>query len=87
MAQADKANSQAILNRYTTLVEKGDQRQIEKFKQFSAALELATDANLQNRLINLLGNTHTYQALLIVEPYMDKKETAVSAAAAVQYQQ
>ena len=83
MAQADKANSQAILNRYTTLVEKGDQRQIEKFKQYSAALELATDANLQNRLINLLGDTHTYQALLIVEPYMDKKETAVSAAAAV----
>ena len=83
MAQADKANSQAILNRYTTLVEKGSQRQIDKFKQYSAALEMATDANLQNRLIKLLGDTHTYQALLIVEPYMDKKANAETAAAAV----
>ena len=83
MAQTDKANSQAILNRYTTLVAKSSERPIQKFKSFSEALALATDANLQNRLIKLLGETHTYQALLVVEPYMDKKETAESAAAAV----
>ena len=83
MAQTDKANSQAILNRYTDLVSKSDQKPIQQFQSYSQALALATDVKLQNRLIGLLGGTHAYQALLIVEPYMDNQPTAEAAAGAV----
>ena len=83
MAQSDKANSQAILNRYTDLVAKSAQKPIQKFQSYSQALALATDVKLQNRLISLLGGTHAYQALLVVEPYMDNQPTAESAAGAV----
>ena len=83
MAQADKANSQAILNRYTDLVSKSAQKPIQKFQSYSQALELATDVKLQNRLIGLLGGTHAYQALLVVEPYMNNQPTAEAAAGAV----
>ena len=83
MAQSDKANSQVILNRYTDLVAKSAQKPIQKFQSYSQALALATDVKLQNRLIGLLGGTHAYQALLVVEPYMDNQPTAESAAGAV----
>ena len=83
MAQTDKANSQAILNRYTDLVSKSAQKPIQQFQSYSQALALATDVKLQNRLIGMLGGTHAYQALLIVEPYMDNQPTAESAAGAV----
>ena len=83
MAQSDKANSQAILNRYTDLVAKSAQKPIQKFQSYSQALALATDVKLQNRLIGLLGGTHAYQALLVVEPYMDNQPTAEAAAGAV----
>ena len=83
MAQTDKANSQAILNRYTDLVSKSTQKPIQQFQSYSQALELATDVKLQNRLISLLGGTHAYQALLVVEPYMDNQPTAEAAAGAV----
>lgn len=83
MAQTDKANSQAILNRYTDLVSKSAQKPIQQFQSYSQALALATDVKLQNRLIGLLGGTHAYQALLIVEPYMDNQPTAEAAAGAV----
>jgi len=83
MAQTDKANAQAILNRYTDLVSKSEQTPIQKYQSYSQALELASDAKLQNRLIGLLGGTHTYQALLIVAPYMDNQPTSESAASAV----
>ena len=83
MAQADKANSQVILNRYTDLVSKSAQKPIQKFQAYSQALELANDVKLQNRLIGLLGGTHAYQALLVVEPYMNNQPTAEAAAGAV----
>lgn len=83
MAQTDKANSQAILNRYTDLVSKSAQKPIQQFQSYSQALALATDVKLQNRLIGLLGGTHAYQALLVVEPYMDNQPTAEAAAGAV----
>ena len=83
MAQTDKANSQAILNRYTDLVSKSAQKPIQQFQSYSQALALATDVKLQNRLIGLLGGTHAYQALLVVEPYMDNQPTAEAAADAV----
>ena len=83
MAQADKEHSQAILNRYTDLVSKSAQKPIQQFQSYSQALALATDVKLQNRLIGLLGGTHAYQALLVVEPYMDNQATSESAAGAV----
>ena len=83
MAQADKEHSQAILSRYTDLVAKSAQKPIQQFQSYSQALALATDVKLQNRLIGLLGGTHAYQALLVVEPYMDNQPTAESAADAV----
>jgi len=83
MAQTDKANAQAILNRYTDLVSKSEQKPIEKYQSYSQALALASDVKLQNRLIGLLGGTHTQQALLVVAPYMDNQPTAESAAGAV----
>ena len=83
MAQADKEHSQAILNRYTDLVSKSAQKPIQQFQSYSQALALATDVKLQNRLIGLLGGTHAYQALLVVEPYMDNQATSEAAAGAV----
>ena len=83
MAQTDKSHSQAILNRYTDLVSKSAQKPIQKFQSYSQALKLATEVKLQNRLIGLLGGTHAYQALLVVEPYMDNQPTAEAAAGAV----
>jgi hypothetical protein len=83
MAQTDKAHSQTILNRYTDLVSKSAQKPIQKFQSYSQALKLATEVKLQNRLIGLLGGTHAYQALLVVEPYMDNQPTAEAAAGAV----
>ena len=83
MAQTDKANAQALLNRYTDLVSKYVQKPIEKYQLYSQALALASDVKLQNRLIGLLGGTHTQQALLVVAPYMDNQPTAESAAGAV----
>ena len=83
MAQADKANAQTLLNRYTDLVNKSSQTPIQKFQSYSKALELASDVKLQNRLLSLLGGTHTYQALLVVTPYMDNQSTSESAASAV----
>lgn len=83
MAQADKANAQTLLNRYTDLVNKSSQTPIQKFQSYSKALELASDVKLQNRLLSLLGGTHTYQALLVVAPYMDNQPTSESAASAV----
>ena len=83
MAQADKANSQAILNRYTDLVSTSAQKPIQKFQAYSQALELASDVKLQNRLVGLLGGTHAYQALLVVEPYMNNQPTSEAAAGAV----
>lgn len=83
MAQADKPNAQALLNRYTDLVAKYEQKPIELYQSYSQALALASDVKLQNRLIGLLGGTHTYQALLVVAPYMDNQPTTESAAGAV----
>ena len=83
MAEADKANSQAILNRYTDLVAVSSKKPIQKYQLYSKALEMATNVNLQNRLIGLLGGTHTSQALLIVEKYMDNQSTSAVAASAV----
>ena len=83
MAQADKANAQTLLNRYTDLLNKSSQTSIQKFQSYSKALELASDVKLQNRLLSLLGGTHTYQALLVVAPYMDNQSTSESAASAV----
>ena len=83
MAQADKANAQTLLNRYTDLVNKSSQTPIQKFQSYSKALELASDVKLQNRLLSLLGGTHTYQALLVVASYMDNQSTSESAASAV----
>ena len=83
MAQADKANAQTLLNRYTDLVNKSSQTPIQKFQSYSKALELASDVKLQNRLLSLLGGTHTYQALLVAAPYMDNQPTSESAASAV----
>ena len=83
MAQADKTNAQTLLNRYTDLVNKSSQTPIQKFQSYSKALELASDVKLQNRLLSLLGGTHTYQALLVAAPYMDNQPTSESAASAV----
>ena len=83
MAQTDKTNAQTLLNRYTDLVNKSSQTPIQKFQSYSKALELASDVKLQNRLLSLLGGTHTYQALLVVAPYMDNQSTSESAANAV----
>ena len=83
MAQTDKTNAQTLLNRYTDLVNKSSQTSIQKFQSYSKALELASDVKLQNRLLSLLGGTHTYQALLVVAPYMDNQSTSESAASAV----
>ena len=83
MAQADKTNAQTLLNRYTDLVNKSSQTPIQKFQSYSKALELASDVKLQNRLLSLLGGTHTYQALLVAAPYMDNQSTSESAASAV----
>ena len=83
IAVNDKTNAQAALNRYTSLVAKSAHTSIRKYQLYRRALEIASDVKVQNRLINLLGETHTYQALMLVEKYMDNKATAEAAAEAV----
>ncbi|MDC2624684.1 DUF1080 domain-containing protein [Bacteroides ovatus] len=83
IAVNDKANTQAALDRYTSLVAKSANTSIRKYQLYRRALEIASDVKVQNRLINLLGETHTYQALMLVEKYMDNKATAETAAEAV----
>lgn len=83
IAVNDKANTHSALNRYTSIVSNSANTPIRKYQLYRKALEIASDVKVQNRLINLLGSTHTYQALVLVEKYMDNKATAEAAAEAV----
>lgn len=83
IATNDKANTQTALNRYTTLVAQSAYTPVRKYQLYRKALEIASDVKVQNRLINLLGDTYTYQALLQVEKYMDNDATSKAAAEAV----
>ncbi len=83
IALTDKANSQAALDKYTTLVDKSGKIAEHRYLLYRQALELATDAALQNRLIKLIGDTHLYQAFLVVDHYLDNAATSAAAAEAV----
>ncbi|MBQ9073967.1 MAG: DUF1080 domain-containing protein, partial [Muribaculaceae bacterium] len=60
-----------------------DNTPARKCQLYSRAMELATDADVQKRLINMLGETYTYPAFLLVAKYLDDKATAETAAQAV----
>lgn len=83
IAVNDKANAQAALARYTALVSKSANTPVRKYQLYRKALEIATDAKVQNSLLSLLGGTNTYQAFLLASQYMDNKATAEAAAQAV----
>lgn len=83
IAVSDKAYTSAALKRYIDLVDKSSYNAICKYQLYRKALELTSDANIQNRLIQLLGETYTYPAFMLVSKYMDHKATAEKAAGAV----
>lgn len=83
IAVNDKANAQAALARYTSMVSKSANTPVRKYQLYRKALEIATDAKVQNSLLSLLGGTNTYQAFLLASQYMDNKATAEAAAQAV----
>ena len=73
----------AALARYTSMVSKSANTPVRKYQLYRKALEIATDAKVQNSLLSLLGGTNTYQAFLLASQYMDNKATAEAAAQAV----
>ena len=83
IAATEKDFSQRALKQYTTLVNKSGYNAIRKYQLYRQALELATEADVQNRLIKLLGNTLTYQAFTVIAPYLDRSDNAEAAAEAV----
>ena len=83
IAVNDKDNAQAALARYTNLVGKAGYTPVRNYQLYRKALEIATDAKVQNNLIKLLGGTNTYQALLIADKCMANPATAEAAAQAV----
>ena len=83
IALKDQANAQAALARYTHLVSKSANTPVRKYQLYRKALEIATDTKVQNSLLNLLGGTNTYQALLLADKYMANAATAETAAQAV----
>ena len=85
VAKDDNANSQKVLKRYADLVKKSQNPAVRKVQLYSQALELATETSLQNHLVQLLGETNIYPALVLVEKYMDSpvQSTRTTAAAAV----
>lgn len=50
---------------------KSDQTQAVKYLFLREALEMASSDKQKNTVIDLLGRTNMYQALLLLEPYMD----------------
>lgn len=83
IAATEKDFSQRALKQYTTLVDKSGYNAVRKYQLYRQALELATEAEVQNRLIKLLGNTLTYQAFSVIAPYLDRSDNAAAAAEAV----
>ena len=83
IAVSDVELAQKALNRYAVLVYYSDNTPARKCQLYSRAMELATDADVQKRLINMLGETYTYPAFLLVAKYLDDKATAETAAQAV----
>ena len=85
VAKNDQANSQTVLKRYADLVKSSQNPAVRKVQLYSQALELATETQLQNHLVKLLGETNIYPALILVEKYMDSsvQSTRTTAAAAV----
>ena len=64
--EKDEAVS-AIIN----TVAKSEQTQAVKYLFLREALEMATSDKQKEQIIDLLGKTDMYQALLLLEPYMD----------------
>lgn len=83
IAVDDKDYTSIALNRYADLVSKSDYNIIRKYQYYRKALELTTDINIQKRLIFLLGETPTYQALMFVSKFMNQRATMEAAASAV----
>ncbi len=75
--EKDEAVS-AIIN----TVAKSDQTQTVKYLFLRDALEMATSDKQKGQIIDLLARTDMYQALLVLEPYMDvaglREKTAVA---------
>lgn len=83
IAVSDVDLTQKALNRYAVLVYYSDNTPSQKCQLYSKAMELATDTDVQKRLINMLGETYTYPAFLLVAKYLDNEATAETAAQAV----
>ncbi len=76
-----KEKSDAI-DAIVNTVSKSDQTQEVKYLFLREALEMASTDKQKNTIIELLGRTNMYQALLLLEPYMDVPAVRESAAQA-----
>lgn len=82
---ARKTNNSNELDKVTNaiidIVSKSDETNAIKYLYLREAMEFAQNDKQRNRIVQLIGNTGIYQAMLYVAPFMDN--TALSEAAAV----
>ena len=73
IARNSKDNTQKndAINAIINTTAKSDQTQAVKYLFLREALEMATNDTQKNTVIDLLGRTNMYQALLLLESYMD----------------
>lgn len=70
-AKESASNKDNILNRYLALVKASDKNNIQKFQLLSDALDLEPSTAVQNALVENLGATKNFPALMAVSKYLD----------------
>ena len=78
----DNTDKNEAINAIINTIAKSSETQAVKYLFLREALEMTNSDKQKNTIINQLGNTKMYQALLLLEPYMDVptlKENAAQA--------
>ena len=70
-AKESASNKDNILNRYLALVKASDKNNIQKFQLLSDALNLKPSIAVQNALVENLGTTKNFPALMAVSKFLD----------------
>lgn len=83
IASEKKASKDLALLRYSSLVSTARFTDIRKYQLYRQALELSPSVNVQNQILGKLASVRTFPSLMLAVKYLDKKETASTAAATV----
>lgn len=84
IAVGDASDKDKALARYTQMVKSSETLTgIQKYQLYRKALEAAPSAGVQKSIISALADTRSLHGLLLAAKYLDNKEVASAAAAAV----